>query len=230
MLVRLSRFLIKASVFFSVGLACGLAALLLVISYGVTEIVSTTETGMKLKAATAPLGENLRELLSIGAQYKSDFEEFKNLQDTLAKKKMPPLCEVLCNESFFESEKHLEERTQYLVKFYRSWGTQALSDPHFRLGLQETVLLEKILTPTVLDTIVDLNTLSASASHDVFQKLGLSLKLQKAGLSEMLHLYKNPQTQADWKRLQVIKDLRTQCGRQMKSTIMSECQSALVKK
>lgn len=230
MLFKLTRFLIKASIFFSVGLACGLAALLLIVSYGVTEIVSTTETGMKLKAATAPLGENLRELLSIGANYKSDFEEFKTLQSNLAKKKMPPLCEVLCNESFFESEKHLEERTQYLVKFYRSWGSQALSDPHFRLSLEETVLLQKLLTPTVLDTIVDLNTLSASASNDMLYKLGLSLKLQKAGLSEMLHLYKHPHTQTHWKRLQEIRELHTQCGRQKRSIIVADCQSSLDKK
>lgn len=225
MLLKVSRFLIKASVFFSVGLACGVAALLLVLSYGVTEVISTSETGMKLKAATAPLGDNLRELLSIGAQYKSDFEEFQNLQTTLAKKKKPPLCEVLCNESYFESEKHLEERTQYLVKFYRDWGSQALADPKFRLSMEETVLLKTLLTPVVLETIVDLNSMSASASHDVFNKLGLSLKIQKAGLSEMLHLYKNPHTQVLWSRLQDIKELRKQCGSLSRKTITQSCTS-----
>lgn len=227
MLVRTSRFLIKASVFFSVGLACGLAALFLIVSYGVTEIVSTSETGMKLKAATAPLGNNLRELLLIGAQYKTDFEEFQNLQTSLAKKKMLPLCEVLCNESFFEPERHLKERTKYLMKFYQDQGSRALNDPHFRLSLQETVLLSKLLTPSVLNVIFDLNALSASASHDVFHKLRLSLKLQKAGFSEMIHLYRNPHTQALWKRLQEIKALRNQCSHQSKKIILEECKASL---
>ncbi|KYG63393.1 hypothetical protein AZI85_05005 [Bdellovibrio bacteriovorus] len=170
---------------------------------------------------------NLRELTHIGHNYVTELNLFDELASSIAQKNMPEICSVLCNPSYMDRERLTNERTQYLVHYYKNEGARAFTDPIFRVKLEEVGLLSALFPVSFRNV---LSQIEAANAETTTQKLALAVQLQTAVLKEATSFSDRIETaKQDNEKLKILRELTRSCERGLKSRkqVISECHSEL---
>ncbi|WP_373998944.1 hypothetical protein [Bdellovibrio bacteriovorus] len=170
---------------------------------------------------------NLRELTHIGHNYVAELNLFDELASSVAQKNMPEICSVLCNPSYMDRERLTNERTQYLVHYYKNEGSRAFTDPIFRVKLEEVGLLSALFPVSFRNV---LSQIEAAHAETTTQKLALAVQLQSAVIKEATSFSDRIETaKQDNEKLKILRELTRSCERGLKSRkqVISECHSEL---
>lgn len=172
------------------------------------------------------LNANIIEVLRLGDQYTVELNEFDQLQSQVKAQPSPPLCEVICGASSFDSTRMLEERTPYLKNFYQQNGERSLRDPFFQLKLREVGFLADIFSTSARELWVDFEK-HQTPEASTAQKLSWSLKFEFAALKELYRLSGRwEELKKESSRIQSYRDLIRSCqqGLRPAKDLRSECE------
>lgn len=216
------RSLLKSLFFFALGAIVASFVGLTAISYYTVEHLLAAH-----KISPEPwLNANIIEVLRLGDQYTTELNEFDQLQTKIQSHPAPPLCEVICRGSSFDSTKMLEERTPYLKNFYQQNGEGSLNDPFFQLKLREVGFLSDIFSPSVRELWGDFEKNIPSQAGPT-QKLGWSLKFEVTALKELYRLSGRwDELKKESSRIQGYRDLIRRCqhGLRPAKDLRAECE------
>lgn len=225
--MKLLRSILKYLFFFALGAVVATFAVLTTVSYYAVEHLTAAHVAIpaatsskKEKAAetTEPssepwLNKNIVEVLRFGDQYASELNEFDNLKNKISSHKSPPLCEVICSTSSFDSQRMLEERTPYLQNFYQQNGERSLKDPWFQLKLREVGFLSTLFPSAMRELWVDFEK-THSTAPTVSEKLSWSLKFEITALKELYRLSGSWESlKKESSRIQNYRELINSCQR-----------------
>ena len=172
------------------------------------------------------INSNIVEVLRMGDQYRAELSQFDELQSKIVSHKSPPLCDVLCSASSFDSERMLQERTPYLQEFYRQNGERSMRDPFFQLKLREVGFLSEIFPTSIRSLWHDVEQ-KRDTNPTLSQKLSWSLQFEMAALKELYRLSgKWDDLKKESDRIQGLRELIQSCQKGLRPAkdLRTDCQ------
>lgn len=182
---------------------CAVVAMTALSYYAVNELAKATapdpqsKPGKKLpsvKASMVPTtpdfsvqdaaDPNLKSLVKIGSDYRTELTIFDQLFNQIAQKQYPEFCSVLCNPTSLDKERLKQERSPYLAEFYKEHGLRALEDPIFRMKLAEVDFISRLFPHSLRDILGDIQGLH-DRSKESRSRLLLAIRLEAAVIAEM---------------------------------------------
>ncbi|WII73556.1 hypothetical protein QJS83_06680 [Bdellovibrio sp. 22V] len=239
--MRFLKGLLKCIGFFILGVVtCALVGLTAVSYYAVDQLTKASASEEKTakrppvaKASVLPslptgpeshteVNPNLKELVRIGKSYDEELNLFDELAEKIAQKSVPDLCHTLCNPSYLDRERLANERTAYLVSYYKQEGTRALQDPLFRMKLEEVGFISRLYPPSLRKIMVQIEEAKSA-------KFKLALQLETAVVKEIYHFtFRFDQMKQDAEKLKTLRELIRSCQRGIpRKNVISECHSQI---
>lgn len=170
---------------------------------------------------------NIKDLSRIAGSYVEELNKFDALTADLSGKNIPAICSTLCNASFMDKHRLREERTHYLVAYYKQQGPRALQDPAFLLTLDEIGFISRLFPRSLRDLLLEIEQLKQSPNES--QKILLALKAETAALTEIASLgFDLDELKKSSQRLKSLRELSRSCQRGMpRKQVISECNSQM---
>jgi len=153
------------------------------------------------------------------------------IEREMSKSAVPPLCNIICNQSRFDFRDAAGEAREnpvlYLREFYNQQGPRAFSDPKFRLALETTKVYTNLFSPATRRAIFELGQAADHLNQmSETEKMMLSAKIPlvvfKVGTRVATRLG-NLQDRAN--KASGLNALRQSCSRSNPKEIVRECES-----
>lgn len=172
------------------------------------------------------------------AQKTSDFDDMtekfeqlslvQSLKEKLKAEQMPSLCEIICDRGDF-SARDEKRPVDKLVDYYYREGTKALSDPQFRLAVEQAATVAQIFPESIHDLLVDIKTFTNNVKQkSEVDKLWLSTRITTAFFREAYAMNENlKKVEGYSKALNKITKLRAQCSSVNAVQTARQCQDIL---
>lgn len=184
--------------------------------------------GKKSEAATDD--ETSRVLLAL-SQKLASLNLVDPIKRDLSKAQVPPLCNIICNQSRFDFRAAEGEAREnpviYLRDFYNQEGPRAFSDPKFRLALETTMVYTDFFSPSSRKAILELGQAAdhageMSESEKVLLSAKLPVMVLKMG-TQFATRIGDLQDRAN--RASELNSLRQSCSRSNPKDVARECES-----
>lgn len=164
------------------------------------------------KKGESPINPNLKELTHISINYVDELNLLDALAQEISQKSPPEICSTLCNPTAMDHEKLREERSAYLVSYYKQQGVRALEDPLFRLRLKEIGFISNLFPVSFRSLLNQIQGATQTGDIDTSGKLNLAVKLQTAFANELVSFYFHRQELIQNKeQLKTLRDLIRSC-------------------
>lgn len=191
--MKFLKSLLKYLGFYVLGVTVSSLVVFTALSYFAVDQLSKAFDDKPVDAKNAhlldqPLNPNIKEIILIGRTYVDELDLFDSLYAQIKAKNPPALCEVLCKPISIDQEKLAQERTPYLLAYFKQNQTLALQDPLFRQRVEEIGFLSELF-PSSLRSILREVAATRKAIHDRPSKISLAFKLQWHLLKEISGFY-----------------------------------------
>lgn len=153
----------------------------------------------------------------------------QSLKEKLDTEQMPSLCEIICDRGEFTANDE-KKPVNKLYDYYHREGRKSLSDPQFRLAVEQAAIVAQIFPESIRHLLADIKTFTNSEekSSEV-DKLWLSTRITTAFFREYALMEENFKKHDHYsKALRKIIELRTQCSSTNATQTVRQCQEVLL--
>jgi hypothetical protein len=176
----------------------------------------STEPDGDLPPEDSLINSNILDVFRLGDQYTAELNQFDELTLKLGTHKAPKLCDVICNESTFDRGRMLDERTPYLLEFYKENAANSLKDPYFQLKLKEIGFLSEVFPSALRAVWLDVEE-QRNTNPTFSQKLNWAFRFEVVALKELSKLYSRREVLLnETDRIQSWRDLISSCQKGLK--------------
>ncbi|MGZ3768314.1 MAG: hypothetical protein ACXVCP_03565 [Bdellovibrio sp.] len=170
---------------------------------------------------------NIKEMIKIGKLYTNELNIFDKLMQQIDLKQAPDICETLCNAVYLDKAHLSGERSSYLASYYNQSGTKSLTDPLFRLRLEEIGFISTLYPPALRELLNKILEKSQNGELVRSDKLNLTFKLETALAKQIYYFYIHRHelfNKAD--EIKTLRHLQQSCQKGTpKTKIIPECKS-----
>ncbi len=163
--------------------------------------------------------ENVRQLLRWGRLYARELNILEDLQ-IQSQQDRPPLCQLVCNESFIDTASLLTEGAPAMTRYWQKHHKQASQDPLFHLAMKKVELASQAYPRALRETLIQ--DLPSSRTSRLFQALQLEfgLGIHASNLALNLESWKQ-----SWRKMRAFQEAVQTCrrGEKPKSQVLEEC-------
>ncbi|MFS4459178.1 hypothetical protein [Bdellovibrio sp. HCB2-146] len=163
---------------------------------------------------------NLSAVLKLTGSYLEDIRQYEEFLTTLGSDKWPSFCSVICNPSHFNRERYVNERTPYLVSYYRQQKKQAAADPVFRMKIAQLDFLRETVPSSLRNVMRDI--LVPQSQHSI---ASLSFRLDGAMMTVLPFAQSRyNQAKARLEILNQVREIASSCGKAPKKEVIERCE------
>lgn len=249
--MKFVKVLFKCFVFFILGVfVCILSGMMALSYYSVDQLSKALAPEAKqiLKNSTGSINKimisqktersekefsanpNLKDITQISIKYINELNLFDELAKELANKPTSNICSTLCNHTAMDLERLRDERSTYLMTYYKQQGVKTLDDPLFRLRLKETGLISTLFPPSLRSVLSKIQSRVQSGQLNTADKLNFAIMLQSTIIWEIASLYfqRNEFIQ-NAQELKLLRKLHQSCSNgSVRKENLSNCNTSLI--
>lgn len=215
--------LFKYFIFFCLGIiVCFVAGFTVVSDYAIEHISHLNDQ----KGVEELINPNLIEISHIGNRYIEELDLFEKLSLNISTRSMPEFCSIICNPVSMDRETLKEQRTSYVIQYFKAQGSRAFSDPLFRLKLKELSFVSHIFTAPLRSLFNEIKNKGPLNSFS--EKFMVTAKFEITVAKELVSLYSQKHSlQKELEQIKLFRKLMHSCqqGYPVKKIIL-ECKAS----